>query len=215
MPATEDGDTSTFAVRRDEALEPGTTAPDRRDVGSSTEDGGLAREITTSPPKLISQQDQQRLQQRVCPATTETAGKCLIVCPTGADASIVVCLSALVAFFPPKRTTPCCSNACVDEIKVPSQNKTSGLTTGEAEIGEEDAGQHFGGGRFAVLRRHAGVVTKAQVRWRYILLQQECPWARPPRRMMQELNEYFMSPREPSWWNLSDQLTEEAGLRDR
>lgn len=59
---------------------------------------------------------------------------------------------------------------------------------------------------FAVLRRDGGVVTKPQLRWRFLLLQQECPWARPPRRLMQELNEYFMTPGEHSWWSLSDQL---------
>lgn len=39
-----------------------------------------------------------------------------------------------------------------------------------------------------------------------MLLQQGCPWARPPRRLMQELNEYFMTSGEHSWATLRSRL---------
>lgn len=85
---------------------------------------------------------------------------------------------------------------------------TAVVVAGECktETSKEEPGLQLERNGFAVLRRGAGVVTKPQLRWRFLLLQQECPWARPPRRLMQELNEYFMSPGEHSWWSLSDHL---------
>ena len=191
------------------------------------------------------------------------AGKCLVACPTGAEASVVVCLSALAAFFPPppastgdggtsaaregrlrlrspRRTSAAAENrataethstpetritqdnhATTDNHTAPENCATqdnhattaaaaAGAAAGagkcETETDEEKPGLQLGRGGFAVLRRGGGVVTKPQLRWRFLLLQQECPWARPPRRLMQELNEYFMSPGEHSWWTLSDRL---------
>lgn len=121
------------------------------------------------------------------PAATGAMGNCLVVCPTGGEASVIICLAALVALFPRQTQSPVRTSAG-DQV--------------------DDGGLEscFGGGRYAVLRPGMGPVTKTEIRWRYILLQQECPWARPPRRLMQELNEYFMTPGEHSWWTLSDRL---------
>ncbi|CAB1112059.1 unnamed protein product [Ectocarpus sp. CCAP 1310/34] len=137
-----------------------------------------------------------------------TAGKCLVVCPTGADASVVVCLCALVAFFPPgpqaNTNTPSGNqNQQPQQQQLLSPSSRHALVADEADGG--NSGLWLGGGGFSVLpRTAAGVVTKSQLRWRFLLMQQECPWAHPPRRSMQELNEYFMTPGEHSWWTLSD-----------
>lgn len=150
-----------------------------------------------------------------CVETSEArAGGCLVVCPTGSEASVIVCLAALIAFYPSRRTrnNQDLSAAAAEAAEVldasPRNKKGSGIVECADDCGDLEA-QYLGGdkGGFAVLQREgANAVTKADVRWRFLLLQQECPWARPPRRLMQELNEYFMTPGEYSWWTLSDRL---------
>ncbi|CAM9321435.1 unnamed protein product [Ectocarpus sp. 12 AP-2014] len=167
------------------------------------------RAITTSSaqPRLRQQWQAKRGGAGVMPGPV-SAGKCLVVCPTGADASVVVCLCALVAFFPPgpqanTNTSSGNRNQQPQQQQLPSPSSRHALLADDT--GGGDSGLWLGGGRFSVLRRTAaGVVTKSQLRWRFLLMQQECPWARPPRRSMQELNEYFMTPGEHSWWTLSD-----------
>ena len=173
------------------------------------------------------QQQQQQQQQRrrstegVVGTTVAPRGKCLVVCPTGAEASVIVCLCALVAFFPPPPATANATSrtASADDRDQPQSPPTSSPKSFAAvkTTDDGDVGQYLGGGSFKVLRRRSAaaavtadvLVTKAQLRWRFLLVQQECPWARPPRRLMQELNEYFMTPGEHSWWTLSDRLSEE------
>lgn len=143
---------------------------------------------------------------------------------------MIVCLCALVAFFSPPALTRSaedrgasadgCRRRQQQQQLLPSTPPQQPLATAGARPetpaaggGGGEAERHLGGGCFSVLRRRssavetAGVVTKAQLRWRFLLVQQECPWARPPRRLMQQLNEYFMTPGEHSWWTLSDRLS--------
>lgn len=212
-------------------------------------------------------------------------GKCLVVCPNGAEASVVVCLAALLAFFsapsvPAERTAAAnervlyrrqdeivdadirnlsalATSVAIDTatsdrestwesdgmesegnngvqtapgaLSVAAKNRTKAPlevmqidTTGlsgmlacepEEEItrGKEDE-------CFTCIRTRNRVtcfevlpkgveVTKTDVRWRFLLMQQECPWARPPRRLMQELNEYFMTRGEHSWNTLREMLS--------
>ncbi|CAM9508920.1 unnamed protein product [Discosporangium mesarthrocarpum] len=56
-----------------------------------------------------------------------------------------------------------------------------------------------------MVRRREDFVTKEEVRWRLMLLQQAHPWARPPRRLLRELNEFFI-PGEAWWGQLRDKL---------
>lgn len=231
----------------------------------------LAERVESSYAWPASLPPPQRRHAQRCASSRGAAGKCLVACPTGAEASVVVCLAALAAFFPPPpgstasnhgapravledRGTP--ENRAIAENRVTAENRAIPETrakpetrevpkngripqhrgapenrataeTGstpetrgtpenrataevsgkrETETDEQDPGLQLEQDGFAVLRRGAGVVTKPQLRWRFLLLQQECPWARPPRRLMQELNEYFMTPGQHSWWSLSDQL---------
>lgn len=264
----------------------------------------------------------------------EAGGKCLVVCPTGAEASVIVCLAALVAFFPPSqadaavddrlsilaggtgtrapfattgvRVSPTASaarfvaacglgteqeseataqdsaggdarvyavvgskdlpsaeqsvviplgsseppsaaevsikfgdgsrpavgdggSACASSVRenngvsaLPLASRRSGVVGKRASVSvtvdeEEQGCGKLGGGAFSVSargERWGSGVTKAEVRWRFLLLQQEYPWARPPRRLMQELNEYFMTPGEHSWWTLRDSLVGRDRDRD-
>ncbi|CAM9229889.1 unnamed protein product, partial [Hapterophycus canaliculatus] len=162
-------------------------------------------------------QTQERRPSRGFASTALTPpGRCLVVCPTGAEASVVVCLCALVALFPPPPTgAPCSSTPPPTNENLQRRSEPpSPQTSSSAEADDAGFEPWLGGGEFSVLRRGAGagagVVNKAQLRWRFLLIQQECPWARPPRRLMQELNEYFMTPGEHSWWTLSDQLVGES-----
>ncbi|CAM9609314.1 unnamed protein product [Scytosiphon promiscuus] len=190
---------------------------------SSTEAATKSRSAMLPKPGLPSQQ--QKHDQGANTSLVDTAGtpagRCLVVCPTGAEASVAVCLCALVAFFPPPppptpdprstSTSPASGNL------QPPSNLSSSRPRAPAEADGQGDEPWLGGGGFSVLRRGVGagattgVVTKAHLRWRFLLIQQECPWARPPRRLMQELNEYFMTPGEHSWWTLSDQLVGEEG----
>lgn len=163
---------------------------------------------------LLSELSRKGRQHRSCPAAREPAGRCLVVCPTGAEASVVVCLSALAAFFSSVGDTVSSPTASADETKGQTQIETCSRARGERGVDDGELGLQLGRGGFNVLRRGAGVVTKAQLRWLFILLQQECPWARPPRRLMQELNEYFMTPGKHSWWTLSDYLVGSFVLGD-
>ena len=144
------------------------------------------------------------------PAATSGAGRCLVVCPTGAEASVVICLAALIAFYPSSRGSPEKGGNRSPPAQLAGEKLGSSPGSRGSEkiaYGELEA-EYLGGvrGGFEVLQRGDGAVTKADVRWRFLLLQQECPWARPPRRLMQELNEYFMTPGEHSWWTLSDRF---------
>ncbi|CAN0037604.1 unnamed protein product [Sphacelaria rigidula] len=277
-----------------------------------------------------SKYDHRHRQQGTLPGVTtegrvqSSPGRCLVVCPTGAEASVVVCLAALLAFFP--RDTPeepaCKSDSGVEgKTSLRERQETFGdgdspvntvITTGQTggstrekfttltreggqgnadnapvmvstsgqdqtvrvdkkeacddaksrteqadgstrrknsvpvggrgdgaavtghdqrrqecsrgergardktqghpgkekdavSVDEEGSGRGRRGGVFAVLPQ-SSKVTKTDVRWRFLLLQQECPWARPPRRLMQYLNEYFMTPGEQSWDTLRDML---------
>lgn len=201
-----------------------------------------SREASTRP----ASPPQRRHPQPGALSKGGAAGKCLVACPTGAEASVVVCLSALAAFFPappgstsdggtpaaregrlrlrsPRQTSASAENRAAAENRSTPEKRatldnhaTTAAVAGkcDTETDKEEPGLQQERDGFAVLRRGAGVVTKPQLRWRFLLLQQECPWARPPRRLMQELNEYFMSPGEHSWWSLSDHLLL-AGGSDR
>lgn len=174
-------------------------------------------------PQEKQQQHQRQGPKRGVDGTTgRPRGKCLVVCPTGAEASVIVCLCALVAFFsspPAAGTLKRTASAQQHSSRTSSPQPLAALETDGAAADDGEVGQYLGGGSFSVLRRRSAasattdaVVTKAQLRWRFLLMQQECPWARPPRRLMQELNEFFMTPGEHSWWNLSDRLFEKSGL---
>eukprot|EP00752_Nemacystus_decipiens_P004789 g4357.t3 len=192
----------------------------------------LARRRQQEQRHQHHQQQRRQSREGVVGMTGAPRRKCLVVCPTGAEASVIVCLCALVAFFPPSSTTTGATNrtASAGDRDQPHQSSplssAKALTAGET-ADDGDVGQYFGGGSFSLLRRRSApaetsaattadvAVTKAQLRWRFLLVQQECPWARPPRRLMQELNEYFMTPGEHSWWTLSDRLSEESVGFDR
>lgn len=182
---------------------------------SSSEETARRANITSNTQEWLPQQRQRQPKESLADTGT-VAGRCLVVCPTGAEASVIVCISALVAFFPPPHvfTSSCMASANTDRqqpFSAPSPQTVAAIETHETDGGE--VGPHLGGGKFSVLSRRgtevtANIVTKAQLRTRFLLVQQECPWARPPRRLMQQLNEYFMTPGEHSWWTLSDRLLE-------
>lgn len=174
---------------------------------------GLTPSLETATKRTTASSHQWKLQEpsrRILNTVGTPPGKCLVVCPTGAEASVVVCLCALVAFFPPPLSSPDPSKSSSSSTKHHLQQPSgpaSPQSCCSAEADGPGVEPWLGGGGFSVLRRGAGaaagVVTKAQIRWRFLLIQQECPWARPPRRLMQELNEYFMTPGQHSWWTLS------------
>lgn len=200
-----------------EALEP--LCPSIESLSSPVDTARQVNFSSSTQASLRQQRQQQRRRQ-----TREylggkggvLAGRCLVVCPTGAEASVVVCISALVAFFPTPHVPACSSTASAKSglqrpPSTPSSPNVAVVETHETEGGE--AGLYLGGSKFSVLHRRdtaatASIVTKVQLRTRFLLVQQECPWARPPRRLMKQLNEYFLTPGEYSWWSLSYRLLE-------
>lgn len=186
--------------------------------GSSSEYAARQANVASSTPASLPQQRQQKPGEYLAGTAGAPAGKCLVVCPTGAEASIIVCISALVAFFPPPHVPACSSTASAKSgrqqlLSTPPPQTSAAVETHETERGEVEP--YLGGGKFSVLRPRemvatASMVTKAQLRTRFLLVQQECPWARPPRRLMQQLNEYFMTPGEHSWWTLSYLIVQES-----
>lgn len=197
-----------------EILEPERSWVER--LSSPVVDTARQADVISRTQLSLPQQQQRQSREYLARTAGAPAGKCLVVCPTGAEASVIVCISALVAFFPtphvPASTSTASAKSGLQQpLSTPSPQNFAAVETHETEGGE--AGPYLGGGKFSVLRQRdmaatARIVTKAQLRTRFLLVQQECPWARPPRRLMQQLNEYFMTPGEHSWWTLSNRLLE-------
>lgn len=84
-----------------------------------------------------------------------TPAKCLIVCPTGAEASIVVCLAALLTFFPfpPDRSNETARGNNLEKCKRPQEMEMFGhdavvdaATTAESGASSENSHVLMGGG---------------------------------------------------------------------
>lgn len=302
--------------------------------GDGTPADPSCREDGTAPQTERRRRQRGQSVRGAASLAVEAGGRCLVVCPTGAEASVIVCLAALVAFFPPPqpeaagddrlsilaggtgtrapfattgvRMSPTASaarfvaacglgteeeseataqdsaggdarvyavegskdlpsaeqsvvillgssespsaaeasikfadgsrpavgdggSACASSVRknngvsaLPLASRLSGVVGKRASVSvtvdeQEQGCGKLGGGAFSVSargERGGSGVTKSEVRWRFLLLQQEYPWARPPRRLMQELNEYFMTPGEHSWWTLRDSLVGRDRSRD-
>lgn len=181
--------------------------------------GGLQTPATPPVPDALGAQERH--------GESRARGKCLVACPTGAEASVIVCLAALLAFF---RDGSGAADESRDENKVGSGQREAcgdntvddggniggGVKHGrkDTEKGDGDEDKHHGGASpegpfarcafFAVGARAS--VTKVEVRSMLAAIQAYCPSAWPPRRLMKDVDKYFMTPGEHSWATLLNRL---------
>lgn len=350
IPAAEDGlPVPTGISRMNMNAGPSSSLTETSRCGDGSPTGPCKVDAAESPTERHRRRRQSRSLRGTASLAGAIRGKCLVVCPTGAEASVIVCLAALVAFFPPPRAEASADDrrstiadetgkraalastrgVCVSpltasiarhpvagcggfgteqkeaevtardcgrddarvcaavvaskdspsaaeqsstialesfepppsttNVSIKSAHDCSQPAVGNGSAGASNICEHggkpallalsaaasrysgvaaatkspcssataddaeeqeeftFAGGRFSVSARGErgdDRVTKAEVRWWCLLLQQEYPWARPPRRLMQELNEYFMTPGEHSWWTLRDRLVDRVRYRE-
>lgn len=209
---------------------PALPSPSRLSPPASGGDAGTRAGGSQAPSRPLPVPDVLGAQERQL-RENRARGKCLVACPTGNEASAIVCLAALLGFFRGSSGGDESGDEGDNKNKVGDSSRDGGgdnTVEDGGDIGgsvrhgrkdekktEGDQDQHHerttpSGSPFArcvfVVAGARARVTKVEVRSMLAAIQAYCPSAWPPRRLMKDVDKYFMTPGEHSWATLRNKL---------